>query len=117
MLRKLQFFCSCTCPRPTLLTGARGRSARQLPANLPLEEALARAGLSAEAAARWKATLETDEAAQAAALPQAPLSDAYLAALPPRAAAGLLLREDDDEEWSEGEEEGEAGGSGAAVAQ
>lgn len=111
----MQFFCSCTCPRPALPTGARGRSARQLPANLPLEEALARAGLSAEEAARWKATLEADEAAQAAAPPQAPPSDAYLAALPPRAAAGLLLREDEDEEWSEGEEEGEASGSGAAA--
>ncbi len=93
------------CPSPA---GARGRSARQLPANLPLEEALAQAGLSAEDAARWKATLEADEAVQAAAAPQAPLSDAYLAALPPRAAAGLLLRDDgDEEEWTEGEEEEE----------
>lgn len=97
--------------------GARGRSARQLPANLPLEEALARAGLGAEDAARWKATLEADEAAQAAAPPQAPLSDAYLAALPPRAAAGLLVQDEGDEgDWTEGEEEEDEAGSGAAAA-
>ena len=98
-------------PLPTP-AGSRGRGARQLPANLPLEEALARAGLAPQDAARWKATLEADAAAQAAAPPQAPLSDAYLAALPPRAAAGLL-RLEDEEEWSEGEEGEEEGAGGA----
>lgn len=66
--------------------------------------------------------------AAGATAPRAPLSDAYLASLPPRAAAGLLQLgdADEDEEDEEEEEEGEAdwetdddvtgGGSGAAAA-
>lgn len=41
-------------------------------------------------AARWRDVLARDEAAQAAASPQAAFSAVYLAALPPHTAGGLL---------------------------
>lgn len=64
--------------------------ARPTPQPADLESALAAAGLPATEAARWRATIEADVAAQAGIQPQGTFSDAYLAAMPPRAASGLL---------------------------
>lgn len=84
-----------------------------MPADLPLGEALARAGLPEEDAARWRETLEVDAEAQAGLPAQPPLSDAYLAALPPRAAAGLLRLDEDEDEWESEEGEGEPAAAAA----
>ncbi len=76
-------------------------AAPQPPASL--EELLARE-LPADEAARWKAAIEADEQAQQAGAAASGFSDAYLAALPPRAAAGLLPLADDDAEDEDAEQ-------------
>lgn len=99
--------------------GARGRGPAQPAASL--DEALA-ACLPPHEAQRWKELIEADGEQQRRQLldcgdggecggqapPRAAFSDAYLAALPPRAAAGLLRLLDEEEEAEEEEEEEES---------
>lgn len=118
----LPVMCLLVCQRPSLLHAFAGgrpgsRAVAQPPASL--EEVLARE-LPPEEAARWKAAIEADEQAQQAQLGGAAssgFSDAYLAALPPRAAAGLLQLADDDEEEQEGAEPARAAAEAGRIAQ